>query len=104
MTFVPVENEKDIRQSSYMTVKTSVSFDEAKKVRRQYGKHAYILPYVPKLEIEQPKRVVVGKNKKSYTFRIVYRSPERTLTSEEVNKIQEEIREATQKDLSAMLR
>jgi len=45
-----------------------------------------------------------GKNKKSYTFRIVYRSPERTLTSEEVNKIQEEIREATQKDLSAMLR
>lgn len=66
MTFVPVENEKDIRQSSYMTVKTSVSFDEAKKVRRQYGKHAYILPYVPKLEIEQPKRVVVGKNKKSY--------------------------------------
>jgi phenylalanyl-tRNA synthetase alpha chain len=45
-----------------------------------------------------------GKDKKSYTFRIVYRSPERTLTSEEVNKIQEEIREKTKADLNAILR
>ena len=45
-----------------------------------------------------------GKDKKSYTFRITYCSPERTLTSEEVNKIQEEIREATKKDLNAVLR
>jgi len=45
-----------------------------------------------------------GKDKKSYTFRIVYRSPERTLTNEEINKIQEEIREKTKQDLSAVLR
>jgi len=45
-----------------------------------------------------------GKDKKSYTFRITYCSPERTLTSEEVNKIQEEIRNETVKDLSATLR
>ncbi len=45
-----------------------------------------------------------GKDKKSYTFRIVYRSPERTLTSKEINKIQEEIREKTKQDLSAILR
>jgi len=45
-----------------------------------------------------------GKDKKSYTFRIVYRSPERTLTSEEINKIQEEIREKTKQELSAVLR
>jgi len=45
-----------------------------------------------------------GKDKKSYTFRIVYRSPERTLTAEEVNKIQEEIREKTKQDLNAILR
>lgn len=45
-----------------------------------------------------------GKDKKSYTFRIVYRSPEKTLTNEEVNKIQEEIREETKKELSAVLR
>ena len=45
-----------------------------------------------------------GKDKKSYTFRIVYRSFERTLTNEEINKIQEKIREKTEKDLSAVLR
>lgn len=45
-----------------------------------------------------------GKNKKSYTFRIVYRSSERTLTNEEINIIQEKIREKTVCDLGAMLR
>lgn len=45
-----------------------------------------------------------GAGKKSYTFRIVYRSPERTLTSEEINKIQEEIRQETIKQLNAVLR
>lgn len=45
-----------------------------------------------------------GKDKKSYTFRIIYRSMERTLTNEEINKIQEEIRKMTQKDLGATLR
>ncbi len=45
-----------------------------------------------------------GKDKKSYTFRIVYRSPERTLSNEEINKIQEKIREKTKQDLNAVLR
>jgi len=45
-----------------------------------------------------------GKDKKSYTFKIVYQSPERTLTNEEVNKIQEEIRKKTERDLKAVLR
>jgi len=45
-----------------------------------------------------------GQDKKSYTFRIVYRSPERTLKNEEINKIQEEIRNKTKKDLNAILR
>lgn len=45
-----------------------------------------------------------GKDKKSYTFRIVYRSPERTLTNDEVNKIQEEIRQETAEELKAVLR
>jgi phenylalanyl-tRNA synthetase alpha chain len=45
-----------------------------------------------------------GKDKKSYTFRIVYRSPEKTLTNEEINKIQEQIREKTKQDLNAILR
>jgi phenylalanyl-tRNA synthetase alpha chain len=45
-----------------------------------------------------------GKDKKSYTFRIVYCSPERTLTNEEVNIIQDKIREKTRQDLNAVLR
>lgn len=45
-----------------------------------------------------------GKDKKSYTFRIVYRSPERTLTNEEINIIQDKIREKTAQDLNAVLR
>jgi phenylalanyl-tRNA synthetase alpha chain len=45
-----------------------------------------------------------GSDKKSYTFRIVYRSSERTLVNEEINKIQEEIRKKTEQDLGAVLR
>jgi len=45
-----------------------------------------------------------GADKKSYTFRIVYRSMERTLTNEEINAIQEKIRQKTEKDLNAELR
>lgn len=45
-----------------------------------------------------------GKDKISYTFRIVYRSPERTLTNEEVNQIQEKIIEKTKKELEAAIR
>jgi len=57
-----------------------------------------------KLVDEFEKEEKFGKDKKSYTFRIVYRSPERTLTNEEINKIQEEIREETKKSLNAILR
>jgi len=42
--------------------------------------------------------------KKSYTFRIVYRSLEKTLTNEEVNKIHDKITEKTKSELDAMVR
>ena len=45
-----------------------------------------------------------GENKISYTFRIIYRSPERTLTNEEINEIQEKIRGKTERELQASLR
>ena len=45
-----------------------------------------------------------GKGKKSYTFRIVYRSLERTLRHEEVNAIQDIIIEKTKKELNAIIR
>lgn len=44
------------------------------------------------------------KNKISYTYRIIYRSNERTLKSEEVDKIQKEIYEQTAKQFHAELR
>jgi phenylalanyl-tRNA synthetase alpha chain len=45
-----------------------------------------------------------GNNKKSYTFRIIYRSPERTLTNDEVNEIQAKIIAETRRELSAEIR
>jgi len=45
-----------------------------------------------------------GQDKKSYTFRIVYRSHERTLTNEEVNKIQDQIISKTKDELKAVVR
>jgi len=45
-----------------------------------------------------------GQDKISYTFRIIYRSPERTLTNKEINEIQEKIREKTRQELQATLR
>lgn len=45
-----------------------------------------------------------GADKKSYTFRITYRSHERTLTGEEVNKIQDQIITKTKTELKAVIR
>ena len=45
-----------------------------------------------------------GKDKKSYTFQIVYRSLEKTLTDEEVNKIHDKITEKTKQELNAIIR
>lgn len=53
-------------------------------------------------QFENDKKFGVGK--KSYTFRIIYRSHERTLTNEEVNKIQDEIITKTKTELKALVR
>jgi phenylalanyl-tRNA synthetase alpha chain len=45
-----------------------------------------------------------GAGKISYTFRIVYRSYERTLLNDEINDIQEKIRSTTADVLNAILR
>lgn len=45
-----------------------------------------------------------GQNKISYTFRVIYRSLDRTLTNDEVNQIQGNIREKTKELLQAQLR
>ena len=51
---------------------------------------------------ENPEKFGVGKI--SYTFRIVYRSLERTLTGEEANAIHDKIRAKTEEELKAILR
>ncbi|MEN9912742.1 MAG: hypothetical protein RLY66_150 [Candidatus Parcubacteria bacterium] len=45
-----------------------------------------------------------GEGKVSYTFRIVYRSLERTLTNEEVNTLHDKIRARTESEFKAVLR
>jgi phenylalanyl-tRNA synthetase alpha chain len=45
-----------------------------------------------------------GKDRISYTFRIIYRSNERTLTNDEINKIQELIETRTKQELKAEVR
>ncbi len=45
-----------------------------------------------------------GADNKSYTFRIIYRSPERTLTNEEVNTIHSRIADLTHQELNAEIR
>lgn len=45
-----------------------------------------------------------GAGKVSNTFRITYRSPERTLTNEEVDKIHKEIESRTKQEFSALVR
>ena len=45
-----------------------------------------------------------GKDKKSYTFHIIYRSLEKTLTDEEVNKVHDKITEKTKQELNAIIR
>lgn len=45
-----------------------------------------------------------GADKKSYTFHIVYRSLEKTLTDKEVNEIHDRITKKTQEEFGAMIR
>jgi phenylalanyl-tRNA synthetase alpha chain len=46
----------------------------------------------------------LGADKKSYTFRIIYRSFERTLTNEEINEVHRKIEKLTEQDLQAVIR
>lgn len=45
-----------------------------------------------------------GKEKISYTFRVIYRSLDRTLKNDEVDKIHKEIEERTKKEFAAVVR
>ena len=46
----------------------------------------------------------VGEGKKSLAYRLVYQSPDHTLTDEEVNKVQEQVLAKLTKEVGATLR
>ena len=64
------------------------------------------LPNVEKIDLfdiyEDEK--VLGKDRRSMAYTIMYRHPERTLTDDEVNKIQEKIRQELATKLNVELR
>jgi len=89
-----------IRDISFI-INKDVSLNNYYEIVRDYADN---LIEEVKLLDEYENEEKFGKDKKSYTFRIVYRSSERTLTNEEINKIQTEIRTKTEKELGALLR
>ena len=102
-------NSKYKEVSKYPAISRDISFVIAKDVNLN-NYYEIVRDFAENL-IEEVKLIdsyedekKFGRDKKSYTFRIVYRSPERTLKNEEVNEIQEKIREKTEQDLSAVLR
>jgi phenylalanyl-tRNA synthetase alpha chain len=89
-----------IRDISFI-INKDVSLNNYYEIVRDYAEN---LIEEVKLLDEYENEEKFGVDKKSYTFRIVYRSSERTLTNEEINKIQAEIRTKTEKELDALLR
>ncbi|MDQ1284277.1 MAG: Phenylalanine--tRNA ligase [Patescibacteria group bacterium] len=89
-----------IRDISFI-INKDVSLNNYYEIVRDYADN---LIEEVKLLDEYENEEKFGKDKKSYTFRIVYRSSERTLTNEEINEIQEKIRAKTEKELGALLR
>ena len=89
-----------LRDISFVVDK-SVSLNNYFEIVREYaGNLAEEVKLIDKYENAEK----FGENKVSYTFRIVYCSPERTLTNEEVNVIQQKIQEKTETELRAILR
>lgn len=82
-------------------VKKNVSLNNYYEIVRDYAGN---LIEEMKLTDSYENKERFGEDKISYTFRIVYRSPERTLTNEEVNQIQEKIVEKTAQELGAVIR
>jgi phenylalanyl-tRNA synthetase alpha chain len=99
--FKPVSKYPPIDRDISFIIDKSINLNNYYEIVRDFAKD--IIEEV-KLVDEFENAEKFGPDKKSYTFRIIYRSPEKTLTNEEVNKIQEEIRQETQKQLNAILR
>ena len=78
---------------------------EALALVRQYVKNEGLVRHM--LSVEAAMRFYAekfGEDNVSYTYRIVYRSNERTLTTEEIEPIQNKVIEETKKQFGAEIR
>jgi len=89
-----------IRDISFIVDK-NVSLNNYYEIVREYAGN--LIEEVKLLDTYENEKKF-GKDKTSHTFRITYCSPERTLTNDEVNEIQEKIRAKTESELKAVLR
>lgn len=89
-----------VRDISFVVDNTFVLNDYFDAIRDVGGDLVEQVELIDKYENKEK----FGEGKISYTFRITYRSIERTLTNEEVNKFHAEIEAKTEKDFSAEVR
>ncbi len=100
-TFKEVSKYPAIVRDISFIIDANISLNNYYEIVRDIGKD--VLEEVQLIDtFENEKKFGAGKI--SYTFRIVYRSLERTLTNSEVNDLHEEIRQRTEKEFKAILR
>jgi phenylalanyl-tRNA synthetase alpha chain len=89
-----------IRDISFIVPKTFAPNDYFDLVRDMAGELAEQVALIDEYENAEK----FGGDKKSYAYRITYRSRERTLTNEEVDELHKRIEEATAKEFGAEIR
>ncbi len=99
--FKPVSKFPPISRDISFAIDKSINLNNYYEIVRDFAEN---LIEEVKLVDEYKDDAKFGRDKKSYTFRIVYRSPERTLTNDQVNAIHEKIVKKTEADLSATIR
>ena len=101
--FKEVSRYPETTRDISFVIDKSVNLNNYFEIVRDCAGNANLIEQVKLVdEFESEKKF--GADKKSYTFRITYRSHERTLTNEEVNKIQDKIIAETKSQLSAVVR
>src|SRR3989338_451293 len=100
-TFKEVSKYPSIIRDISFIVDKSTSLNNYFEIVREYAGN--LIEEVKLLDTYEDAKKF-GEGKKSYTFRIVYCSPERTLTNQEVNVIQQNIQKKTETELKAVVR
>ncbi len=89
-----------LRDISFIVPKSFILNDYFDLVRETGGEMVEHVDILDKYENDEK----FGADKMSYTFRIMYRHLERTLTNEEVNGVHTELENRTEKEFSATIR